>query len=102
LRAFLKRHKGAPDDIPVTIALPLSFFSDLDEMPPDHPEYKEVSEWQSVEVCGVILLGLTPDGESTDCYIPSEEREGEEWEFSVEIRPNPEQCFEALRQDADE
>ena len=57
LRAFLEKHKDAPDDIPVTIALPLSFFSDLDEMPPDHPEYKAVSECQSVEACGVSLIG---------------------------------------------
>ena len=102
LRVFLEQHKEAPDEIPVTIALPLSFFSDLDEMPPDHPEYKAVSECQSVEACGVSLMGLTQDGDFTDRYIPPAQREGEEWDFSVEITPNPEQCFEALREHEDD
>ena len=102
LRAFLEQHKEAPDDIPVTIALPLSFFSDLDEMPSDHPEYTAVSECQSVEACGIYLVGLTEDGADTDRYIPLEKREGEEWDFSVEIAPHPEQCFEAMREREDE
>lgn len=38
LRAFLEEHKDVPDDVPVTIALPLGFFSDEDDLPPDHPE----------------------------------------------------------------
>ena len=97
LRAFLEQHKEAPGDIPVTIDLPLSFFSDLEKMSSDHPEYKVVSECQSVEVCGVSLMGFTEDGDFTDRYIPPAQREGEEWDFSVEIAPNPEQCFEALR-----
>ena len=102
LRAFVEEHKDAPDDIPVTIALPLSFFSDLDEMPSDHPEYKAVSECQSVEACGIYVVGLTEDGAATDRYIPPEKREGEEWDFSVEITPNPEHCFEAMRGREDE
>ena len=102
LRAFLEQHKEVPDGVPVTIALPLSFFSDLDEMPADHPEYKAMSECQSVEACGVSLMGLTQDGGFTDRHIPPAEREGEEWDFSVEITPNPEQCFEALREHEDD
>jgi hypothetical protein len=98
LRALLKRHKDAPDNIPVMIELPLSFFSDMDEMPSDHPEYKAVSESQSVEACGICLMGLTEDGDLTDRYIPPEEREGEEWDFSVEITPHPDQCFKVLRE----
>ena len=102
LRAFLEQHKEAPDDIPVTIALPLSFFSDLDEIPSDHPEYKAVCESQSVDACGVFLVGLTEDGGETDRYVPPEEREGEEWDFSVEITPNPERHFDALREHEEE
>lgn len=102
LRAFLEQHKEAPNDVPVTIALPLSFFSDLDEMPPDHPEYKAVCESYSVEACAVSLLGLAEDGTETDRYIPPERREGEDWGFSVEIIPNPEQCFDAKRWYEDE
>jgi hypothetical protein len=98
----LDQHKNAPDDIPVTIALPLSFFSDLDEMPPDHPEFKAVSECQSVEACDISITGFTEDGDFTDKYIPPAEREEEDWIFSVEITPHPEHCFKALRMTADE
>ena len=59
LRQFLDQHKDVPDDTPVSIALPLSFFSDIDEMPPDHPDYKEVSECQYVEACGISITGFT-------------------------------------------
>ena len=102
LRAFLVEHKDAPDDIPVTVVLPLSFFSDLDEMPSDHPEYRAVSECQSVEACGVAVTGFTEHGDFTEHYIPLEKRGAEEWAFSVEITPHPEQCFEALRKYEDE
>ena len=102
LRKFLDQHKDVPDDTPVTIALPLSFISDLDEMPPDHPEYKAVSEWQSVEACGISITGFTEDGDFTDSYIPPAERVEVDWNFSVEITPHPEQCFEALRTTEDE
>jgi hypothetical protein len=102
LRAFLEQHKEAPDDIPVTIALPLSFFSDLDDMPSDHPEYTAVSECQSVEACGVSLMGFTQEGDFTDRYPPPKGREGEDWDFWVEITPDPEQCFEALREHEDD
>jgi hypothetical protein len=102
LRQFLDQHKDIPEDTPVTIALPLSFFSDLDEMPPDHPEYNAVSEWQSVEACGISITGFTEDGDFTDSYIPPAERAEVDWNFSVEITPHPEQCFEALRTTEDE
>ena len=102
LRAFLEQHKEAPDDIPVMIPLPLSFFSDLDDMPPDHPEYKAVSECQSVDACGIGFVGVTEDGEVTDEYIPAEDREGQDWDFTLEIIPNVEQCFNALREHEDE
>ena len=98
LRAFLEQHKEAPDDIPVIIPLPLSFFSDLEDMPPDHPEYKAVSESQSVEACGIGFVGFTEDGEVSDEYIPREAREGKDWDFTLEIIPNAEQCFDALRE----
>jgi hypothetical protein len=102
LRAFLEQHKEASDDIPVVIPLPLSFFSDLEDMPPDHPEYKAVSECQSVEACGIGFVGVTEDGEVTDEYVPLEARQGKDWEFTLEIIPNEEQCFDALRQREDE
>lgn len=86
----------------MTISLPLNFFSDLDEMPPDHPEYKAVSECPSVEACGIGISGFSQDGDFTDEYIPPEKREDEAWDFSVEITPDPERCFEALREQEDE
>jgi hypothetical protein len=98
LRAFLEEHKDVPDDVPVTIALPLGFFSDEDDLPPDHPEYKAVSACQSVEACGIALLACSESGEMAEGYIPLQERGGEEWDFSVEITPNAEQCYEALRE----
>jgi len=102
LRAFLEQHKEAPDDIPVTITLPLNFFSDLDEMPSDHPEYKAVCECQSVDASGVAFLALSKRGETAERYIPPEKRKGEEWDFAVEIIPNDEQCFEAMREREEE
>lgn len=102
LRKFLDQHKDVPDDIPVAIALPLSFFSDLDEMPPDHPEFREVSECQYVEACAISITGFTDDGEFTESFIPPAERDEAEWDFSVEITPNPAQCFAALRRTEDE
>jgi hypothetical protein len=102
LRAFLEQHKDAPDDIPVTIPIPLSFFSDLEDMPPDHPEYKAASEAQSVEACGIGFVGYTEDGEVTDEYIPRDAQGGNEWEFTLEIIPNAEQCFDAWREREDE
>ena len=102
LRAFLEQHKEAPDDIPVIIPLPLSFFSDLEDMPPDHSEYKAVSESQSVEACGIGFVGFTEDGEVSDEYIPREAQDGKDWQFTLEIIPNSEQCFDALREREDE
>ena len=37
-------------------------------------------------------------GEMVEGYIPPDHREGEEWAFSVEIMPNDEQCFAAMRE----
>jgi hypothetical protein len=102
LRAFLEQHKEAPDDIPVMIVLPLTFFGDLDKMPLDHPEYKAVCESQSVEACGIGFVGVAEDGAVADEYIPLEAREDETWSFSLEIIPNAEQCFNALRGREDE
>ncbi len=102
LRQFLDQHKDVPDDTPVSIALPLVFFSDMDEMPPDHPEYKEVSECQYVEACAISITGFTEDGDFTESYIPPEERDEVDWDFSVEITPHPAQCFEALRRTEEE
>ena len=102
LRAFLEQYKDAPDDVPVTMDLPLAFFSDVNELPPDHPEFKAVSACQSVEACGIGFMGFSEDGKLADRYIPPEEREGEEWDFCVRITPNPEQCYEALREREDQ
>ena len=102
LRAFLEQYKDAPDDIPVTIALPLSFFSDEDELPPDHPEYKAISACQSVEASGIAFMAFSESGEMAEGYIPPDECEGEEWDFFIEIMPDSEQCYEALRGDDEE
>jgi hypothetical protein len=102
LRAFLEEYKDAPDEIPVTVALPLGFFSDEDELPLDHPEYKAVSAFQSVDACGIAFMAFSESGEMTEGYIPPEKRGGEKWDFSVEIMPNDEQCYEAMREDEDE
>lgn len=101
LRAFLEQSKDAPDDIPVTIALPLSFFGDEDELPPDHPEYKAVSAYESVEASGIAFMALSENGEMIEGYLPRDERGGEEWDFSVEIIPNGEQCYKAMRERED-
>lgn len=71
-------------------------------MPPDHPEFKEVSECQHVEACAISIMGFTEDGAFTESFIPPAERDEVEWDFSVEITPNPVQCFEALRRTEDE
>jgi hypothetical protein len=34
-------------------------------------------------------------------YIPPEKRGGEEWDFCVEIMPNNEQCYGAMRERED-
>jgi hypothetical protein len=98
LRVFLEQHKDAPDEIPVSVALPLSFFSDLDEMPTDHPEYKAVSESYSVVASGIFFEALHESGNSAERYIPLKEREGEQWDFSVEIVPHSEESFHAMRE----
>ena len=98
----MEQNKEVPDDTPVAIALPLSFFSDLDEMPTDHPEFKEVSECQYVEASAISITGFTEDGDFTEGFIPPAERGEVEWDFSVEITPNPVQCFAALRRTDDE
>ncbi len=102
LRAFLKQYKDAPEDIPVTVALPLGFFSDEDDLPPDHPEYKGISACQWVEASGIAFMAFSESGETADGYIPPEEREDEQWDFSVEIMPNDEQCYDAMRGNEDE
>ena len=98
LRAYLEQYKDAPDDIPVTVGLPLAFFSDEDELPSDHPEYKAVSAFESVDASGVAFLAYSESGEMAEGYISPEKRGGEEWEFCVEIMPNGEQCYEAMRE----
>jgi len=102
LRAFLEPHKDAPDDIPVTIALPLAFFSDEEEMPLDHPERKAVSAYHWVGASGIALMAYSESGEMTEGYIPPDEREGEDWDFAIEVMPNDEQCFEAMREQEDD
>ena len=97
LRAFLRQHEHAPDDMRVMIALPMSFFSDSEDMPSDHSEYKAVSACQPVEVCGISIMGFSEYGDFTDRYIPPGGRREQDWDFSLEITPNPEQCFEAMR-----
>ena len=82
----------------MTIALPLAFFGDEHDIPPDHPEYKAVSESHSVDASGIALMAFSESGEMTEGYIPPENREGEEWDFCVEIMPNDEQCYEAMRE----
>ena len=102
LRAFLEQYKEAPDEIPVTVALPLGFFGDEDDLPPDHPEYKAVSACQSVGASGIALMAFSESGEMAEGYIPSEKRGGGEWDFCVEIMPNDEQCYEAMREREDD
>ena len=81
------------------IALPMSFFSDSEDMPSDHPEYKAVSACQPVEACGIGIVGFTRvrrcHGSSTFLQRGERDRIGT---LSLEITPNPEQCFEALRE----
>jgi hypothetical protein len=101
LRAFLKDCKDAPDDIPVTVALPLEFLSDEEDVAPDDPEYKAVSAWETVDADGITLMAFSESGEITEGYIPPEERRGKKWDFCIEVRPNDEQCYEAIRERED-
>lgn len=98
LRGFLEEHKDAPDDIPVTIALPLGFFGDEGDLPPDHPEFKAVSAFESVDASSIALMAFSESGEMTEGYIPPEKRGGEQWNFCIEISPNDEQSHEAMRE----
>lgn len=98
LRAFLEEHKDAPDEVPVTVALPLSFFSDLDKMPSDHPEYKAVSECYSVAVSGIVFEDLNESRGSVNKHIPLKECEGKNWDFSIEIVPHDEESYHAMRE----
>ncbi len=98
MRAFLEQHKDAPDEIPVTIALPLEFFGDEGDLPPDHPEFKAVSAFESVDASGIALVAFSESGEMTEGYIPPEKRGGEKWEFCIEISPNDAQSYEAMRE----
>jgi hypothetical protein len=102
LRAFLETYKDAPDDVPLTIALPLGFFSDEDDIPPDHPEYKAVSASEAVEAVGISFMAFSESGAVTEGYILPEERGNEKWEFCIELSPNDEQCYQALRERGDE
>ena len=81
LRAFLDEHKDAPDEIPVTIALPLGFFGDEGDIPPDHPEFKAVSAFESVDASGIAFMAYSESGEMTEGYIPLDKRGGEKWDF---------------------
>ena len=102
LRAFLDEHKDAPDEIPVTIALPLGFFGDEGDLPLDHPEFKAISAFESVDASGIAFMAYSESGEMTEGYIPPEKRGGEKWDFCIEISPNDEQCYEAMREREDE
>ena len=83
--------------IPVTIAVPLAFFSEEDDLPQDHPEYKAVSASESVDASGIAFMAFSANGEMTEGYIPPEKRGGEEWDFCVEIVPDDKQCYGAMR-----
>ena len=103
LRAFLENYKDAPNDIPVTIALPVSFFSDEDDdVPPDHPEYKAVSASESVDASDIVFMGFSESGEIAEGFIPPEKRGGENWDFCIDLSPNSEQCYKVMREHEDE
>ncbi len=61
-----------------------------------------MSAFHSVSATGIAFMAYSDSGEMTEGYIPPEDREGEEWDFSVEIMPNDEQCFEAMREREDQ
>ena len=46
-------------------------------------------------------MACSESGEIAEGYIPIEKRGGEEWDFSVEIMPNNEQCYGAMRERED-
>ena len=47
-------------------------------------------------------MAYSESGEMTEGYIPPENRGGEKWDFCIEISPNDEQCYEAMREREDE
>lgn len=102
LRAFVEEHKNAPNDIPVMVALPLGFFGDEGDLPPDHPEYKAPITSDSVEACGLYFYAMCEDGDVATEYIPPEDRGAADWRFCIDVIPNPEQCYAAMREREEE
>jgi len=64
----------------------------------DHPEFKAISAFESVDASGIALVAFSESGEMTEGYIPPEKRGGEQWNFCIEISPNDEQSYEAMRE----
>ncbi len=52
----------------------------------------------SVAVSGIFFEALHESGDSAIRYIPLKEREGENWDFSVEIVPLAEESYHAMRE----
>jgi hypothetical protein len=107
LRKFLEARKDVPDDVPVTVSLPVRFNCDEDDEDlelPDHPERHDPNEYCSVSACSVHFDAIELNsGDSADGYVPIEEqKEGEDWYFSVEIVPNGKEAHDALRGEEDE
>jgi hypothetical protein len=102
LRKFLEEHKAAPDEVPVTVSLPVHFNCDEDgpdlELP-DHPERHEPTDFHEVSACNISFNALELNSSvSADAFVPVEEQQdGEEWYFSVEISPNGKEAHDALR-----
>ena len=102
LRKFLEEHKGAQDDVAVTVSLPVYFNCDEDEPELElqgHPERHEPNEYHTVSACNILFNALELNSSaSAEAFVPIEEQqEGEEWDFSVEIIPNGKEAHDALR-----
>ena len=82
--------------------MPLGFFGGVNELPLDHPECKAVSACQLTDANGIVFTAFSESGEMAEGYIPPEKRGGNKWDVSVEVMPNGEQCYEAMREREDE
>jgi hypothetical protein len=106
LRQFLAMHEGAPDDIPVTVAVPVCFNCDDRDyhFEDGHPEAHLANTLQAVSACNVMFTGYEGhSGAGSDSYIPpAEQGPGDDWHFAVEFILDPREAHDAVRDcDAD-
>jgi hypothetical protein len=101
LRQFLAMHENAPDNIPITVSLPVYFNCDDedDDFDDGHPEAHLANSLHVVSACNVVFTGYEENsGADSDSYVPPDEQEpGDDWHFSIELVLDPREAHDALR-----